>query len=99
MIHPDCDHQCISNCRRVGCNCLCGEFHEHYEPMEEDVIRKRLETLSTVAYFVDRDIIEKVQLEDIEAWGKSPAPEQKMSMDVLCNVKESPFISLTAFLP
>mgnify|MGYP001585291739 CR=1 FL=1 len=23
----ECDHQCSSNCRRVGCNCQCGEYH------------------------------------------------------------------------
>lgn len=23
-----CFHQCTSNCRRVGCNCECGEWHE-----------------------------------------------------------------------
>jgi hypothetical protein len=23
----DCDHICTSNCRRVGCNCECGEWH------------------------------------------------------------------------
>ena len=23
-----CEHQCTSNCRREGCNCACGEFHE-----------------------------------------------------------------------
>lgn len=22
-----CKHVCKSNCRREGCNCLCGEFH------------------------------------------------------------------------
>ena len=22
-----CYHQCSGNCRRVGCNCRCGEFH------------------------------------------------------------------------
>lgn len=22
-----CSHSCTSNCRRVGCNCECGEFH------------------------------------------------------------------------
>lgn len=22
-----CYHQCSGNCRRVGCNCECGEFH------------------------------------------------------------------------
>ena len=26
-----CDHQCTSNCRRVGCNCECGEFHKLIE--------------------------------------------------------------------
>ena len=25
--HPDCGHNCTSNCRRNGCNCLCGEYH------------------------------------------------------------------------
>lgn len=24
----DCDHVCSGNCRRVGCNCLCGEWHK-----------------------------------------------------------------------
>ena len=24
----ECYHQCTSNCRRVGCNCECGEWHE-----------------------------------------------------------------------
>lgn len=28
---PDCNHQCTSNCRREGCNCLCGEWHGTYE--------------------------------------------------------------------
>lgn len=41
MIHPDCEHQCTSNCRREGCNCLCGEYHdtmteEELEDLEED---------------------------------------------------------------
>ena len=22
-----CDHLCTSNCRREGCNCECGEYH------------------------------------------------------------------------
>lgn len=22
-----CEHICSGNCRRVGCNCECGEFH------------------------------------------------------------------------
>lgn len=24
----ECHHQCTSNCRREGCNCECGEYHE-----------------------------------------------------------------------
>ena len=23
-----CEHMCTSNCRREGCNCNCGEYHE-----------------------------------------------------------------------
>jgi len=23
-----CDHVCSGNCRRVGCNCECGEWHD-----------------------------------------------------------------------
>jgi hypothetical protein len=23
-----CDHVCSGNCRRIGCNCECGEFHQ-----------------------------------------------------------------------
>jgi hypothetical protein len=24
-----CEHKCTSNCRRVGCNCNCGEYHTY----------------------------------------------------------------------
>lgn len=34
MIHPNCDHDCVSNCRREGCNCLCGEYHDSATPEE-----------------------------------------------------------------
>ena len=37
MIHPECEHDCTSNCRREGCECLCGEYHDSYEPEEEVV--------------------------------------------------------------
>ncbi len=23
----NCDHQCSGNCRIIGCNCACGEWH------------------------------------------------------------------------
>jgi len=35
MIHPECEHDCTSNCRREGCECLCGEYHDSYEPEED----------------------------------------------------------------
>ena len=27
LAHLICQHQCWSNCRREGCNCICGEWH------------------------------------------------------------------------
>ncbi len=24
----ECDHECTGDCRRHGCNCSCGEYHE-----------------------------------------------------------------------
>jgi len=27
-----CEHLCSGNCRRVGCNCECGEWHNICEP-------------------------------------------------------------------
>ena len=36
MISPNCYHQCSGSCRRVGCNCECGEFHDTYEPDEDE---------------------------------------------------------------
>lgn len=32
-----CDHSCTSNCRRVGCNCGCGEFHGNDEVVQETI--------------------------------------------------------------
>lgn len=34
-----CEHVCSGNCRRVGCNCECGEFHGYYEEDEQDAQR------------------------------------------------------------
>lgn len=34
MTHPNCEHQCSGNCRREGCNCLCGEYHDSLTPEE-----------------------------------------------------------------
>jgi hypothetical protein len=40
--HPNCNHQCTSNCRRNGCNCFCGEYHgqlteEEYKEVVSDL--------------------------------------------------------------
>lgn len=32
MERQPCDHECSSNCRREGCNCRCGEYHEVEPP-------------------------------------------------------------------
>ncbi len=28
LIIINCRHECTSNCRRIGCNCDCGPWHE-----------------------------------------------------------------------
>lgn len=33
-IDGKCDHQCSGNCRRVGCNCQCGEYHTTEKELE-----------------------------------------------------------------
>ena len=43
MTHPNCDHSCTSDCRREGCNCLCGEFHGESTPEEiEEALQDEL---------------------------------------------------------
>ena len=42
MTHPNCDHDCTSECRRSGCNCECGEYHdsltkEEYEEIVDEL--------------------------------------------------------------
>ena len=40
----NCTHQCTSDCRRVGCNCDCGEFHEDIrQHVVNEVIKAQLE--------------------------------------------------------
>lgn len=52
MIHPNCDHMCTSDCRREGCNCLCGEFHdsmtaeEIQEVLADELWHTRISTVS-----------------------------------------------------
>ncbi len=46
MTHPNCDHDCTSDCRREGCNCLCGEYHDSAtaEEIEESLADELRET-------------------------------------------------------
>ncbi len=42
----ECDHMCSGNCRRVGCNCACGEWHKEIDKvggMEEKMESQALE--------------------------------------------------------
>ena len=45
MTHPECEHDCTSNCRREGCNCECGEYHDTYEPKDIPGFEGTLEAL------------------------------------------------------
>lgn len=36
-----CDHICTSNCRREGCNCECGEYHEEREECDHNIFTCR----------------------------------------------------------
>lgn len=54
MTHPDCDHGCTSNCRREGCNCLCGEWHDSLtqeelkEALEDEMRDLRIENVKNL---------------------------------------------------
>mgnify|MGYP001616135655 CR=1 FL=1 len=42
----ECFHQCSGNCRRVGCNCACGEFHEvSMEQSRQDDIQENTDSM------------------------------------------------------
>jgi hypothetical protein len=43
----NCDHRCTGNCRRVGCNCECGEWHEEQTTSSDiaDYIEERMESV------------------------------------------------------
>ena len=60
-IHPDCTHQDTSNCRRNGCNCLCGNSHGHWEQdeIQEDTtsMEEKLEALEKLIDVVPSDML------------------------------------------
>lgn len=31
----ECHHVCTGNCRRIGCNCECGEWHHNEDTLSE----------------------------------------------------------------
>ena len=35
----ECDHICSGNCRRNGCNCACGEWHDEQQRRFAEIIR------------------------------------------------------------
>ena len=42
MENGNCEHYCSGNCRRVGCNCECGEWHNHnVKPNLYTLVEKR----------------------------------------------------------
>jgi hypothetical protein len=49
--HPNCDHDCTSDCRREGCNCLCGEYHgsmsfsELQDALEDEIRDTKIDTV------------------------------------------------------
>ncbi len=43
----NCTHQCTSNCRREGCNCECGEFHEDVGAYVVEEVLKAQKELTT----------------------------------------------------
>lgn len=43
MTHPYCCHECTSNCRRNGCNCECGEWHDSLDQYELDEVLAEIE--------------------------------------------------------
>jgi hypothetical protein len=45
---PGCEHDCTSDCRHDGCNCLCGEWHGSYEKEEQDELATALANLAKV---------------------------------------------------
>ena len=37
----ECNHMCSSNCRKEGCNCECGNYHEPSKPKMEFIGTKK----------------------------------------------------------
>lgn len=63
------------------------------------LIPERLKQLKKVAYFIDRSIEEKVAEEDLVEWAKTPCVDQVLPMVLPFDVKQTPFISLSALIP
>ena len=44
-----CDHICTSDCRRKGCNCSCGEFHDDGEDLVKEIMVEIKDWLNKIA--------------------------------------------------
>lgn len=56
-----CDHVCTSNCRREGCNCQCGEYHNDNTESQN---RERL--LARTAILAQNGLLPDDTVEDAE---------------------------------
>jgi len=46
-----CEHQCSGNCRREGCNCLCGEYHEEQSTAKD--LQQNAHNLATEIFSIE----------------------------------------------
>jgi len=72
----ECEHICSGNCRRVGCNCECGEYHEIPETPKKCTCNPPMneETIASIGHFLECPIVEgwKVPQEEKIARIKCP---------------------------
>lgn len=70
MIAPNCFHVCSGNCRRIGCNCLCGEFHDTLNQSELDEIQENTTSMEEKLVALDA-IIPKKEIFDAIGYDKN----------------------------
>lgn len=71
MTHPNCFHLCSGNCRRVGCNCLCGEFHDTLNQSELDEIQEDTTSMEEKLEALEYIPIPKQEVFDAIGYDKS----------------------------
>lgn len=60
-VKEECNHLCTGNCRRVGCRCKCGEWHEeeikpYDQPLTPKDHQEVLDRLKTAAKNVNDEV-------------------------------------------